>query len=471
MNYYKFHLFFILILISNSNLFANKTIVFTPNNNDLVIPASPISTAAPLGQIHGQIRYFFSTTQNALGLKSDFANALGLYAKYESVKKFGFQFAMSGYYVFNIGSSDLSKPDSTTKQFNRYELGLFEIDQPKNKDEMYKIEEFYARYNYKKSTFTIGQQIINTPFINPQDGRMRPTAIDGIWFQYRSPKKIELDMGWIYGVSPRSTSRFMTVGQSIGIYPSGIQSSGLKSNYTSNIYSEGIAIIGIKTFFDKNFEFQIWNLYVSSVFNTLMFQTDYKFFVKENSNYYFSLQCIQQKSIGNGGNIDPTKTYFEKGKNSLVLGSRIGWKNNNTDFSMNYTRIAADGKYLMPREWGKDPFFTFLPRERNEGLGDVNALVFKLSQNFPKINLKSSFGLGRYQLPDVKNYELNKYSMPSYTQLNFDLKYKFPKKLYHFEANTLLVAKFNNGNTYDNPKFYYNKVDMFLINFVLLYNF
>ena len=30
---------------------------------------------------------------------------------------------------------------------------------------------------------------------------------------------------------------------------------------------------------------------------------------------------------------------------------------------------------LLPREWGRDPFYTFLPRERNEGLGDVHALM------------------------------------------------------------------------------------------------
>ena len=34
--------------------------------------------------------------------------------------------------------------------------------------------------------------------------------------------------------------------------------------------------------------------------------------------------------------------------------------------------------FLMPREWGREPFYTFLPRERNEGLGGVNAWTCQL---------------------------------------------------------------------------------------------
>lgn len=48
----------------------------------------------------------------------------------------------------------------------------------------------------------------------------------------------------------------------------------------------------------------------------------------------------------------------------------------------------------MPREWGREPFFTFLPRERNEGFGDVHALMGKLSYNNSKISVKTSLAVG-----------------------------------------------------------------------------
>lgn len=48
-----------------------------------------------------------------------------------------------------------------------------------------------------------------------------------------------------------------------------------------------------------------------------------------------------------------------KGNNAVSFGARLGWKEKHQDISFNYTRITQLGRYLMPREWGRDPFFTF----------------------------------------------------------------------------------------------------------------
>jgi hypothetical protein len=125
----------------------------------------------------------------------------------------------------------------------------------------------------------------------------------------------------------------------------------------------------------------------------------------------------------------------------------------------------------MPREWGREPFFTFLPRERNEGFGDVHALMGKLNYNMPKIRIKTAFGAGYYNLPDVKNYRLNKYGLPSYIQANADVRYAFNKALTGLEAQLLLVGKIKNGETYNNKRFEFNKVNMMQYSFVLNYHF
>ena len=64
---------------------------------------------------------------------------------------------------------------------NRYEIGLFDIEDPSNKKDIDRLEELYLKYNFKNATITVGKQLINTPFINLQDGRMRPTVVEGVW--------------------------------------------------------------------------------------------------------------------------------------------------------------------------------------------------------------------------------------------------------------------------------------------------
>jgi hypothetical protein len=74
-------------------------------------------------------------------------------------------------------------------------------------------------------------------------------------------------------------------------------------------------------------------------------------------------------------------------------------------------------------------------------------------------------------MPDVKNYALNKYGLPSYTQLNIDLSYEFIDFLEGLELQALYVHKTNQGETYQNEKYIINKVNMSNYNLILNFHF
>ena len=95
----------------------------------------------------------------------------------------------------------------------------------------------------------------------------------------------------------------------------------------------------------------------------------------------------------------------------------------------------------------------------------------KVNYSAFKGRLLVSLATGYYQLPNVKDYTLNKYGLPSYTQVNADLRYNFTKSLNGLEVEVLVVNKINNGETYGNKKFVFNKVNMQQYNVVLNYHF
>jgi hypothetical protein len=150
-----------------------------------------------------------------------------------------------------------------------------------------------------------------------------------------------------------------------------------------------------------------------------------------------------------------------------VISAQVGLRNSKVNVSANYTHITGDGRYLMPREWGKEPFYTFLPRERNEGLGNVHAMMVKSNFNLFQNKFKTGIGYGYYILPDVKEYRLNKYGMPSYHQVNVDASYSFNNFLRGMDIRALMVYKSNAGETYNNYRFVYNKVNMINFNVIL----
>jgi hypothetical protein len=423
------------------------------------------------GHVNGHFRFFSMATDNAQGLTDYFANAAGGGLRYESAQFRGFQMAVSGFYLFNIGSSDLGKIDSVTMQGNRYEIGLFDLEDPYNHKDIDRLEELYLKYNYKKFHIIFGRQLINTPFINLQDGRMRPTGVEGAWMDINDFHKLKIEGGWIYAISPRSTTKWYYVGESLGVYPSGVNIDGKRSDYFENIKSQGVGMLGLTYDAKKWMKIKVWNMHFENVLNTAMVQIDFNIKSKEKSNYYSGIQFFRQDAVNDGGHIDQEKTYINKGKKSMVLSSQIGWKNQRVDYSLSYTHITKHGRYLMPREWGRDPFYTFMPRERNEGYGDLHAVVGKIAYGFPKHKIKTSLAAGYFKLPDVRNFELNKYGMPSYTQINADIRYVFSGALKGLDAQFLVVGKLNNGELYNNRRFEINKVNMLNYNLILNFHF
>jgi hypothetical protein len=421
------------------------------------------------GKTSGQFRYYFSATDNTKHLTDYYAHALSGAFKFETTPIHKMQLGVGGSFIFNLGSSNLKLPDPETNQMNRYEIGLYDIEEPGNKYNIKRLEELYLKYQNNVFIIKAGRQFVNTPFINLQDGRMRPTGVEGLWLEANPFKSIEVEAGFITAISPRSTTRWFSPGNSIGVYPQGVNVNGVKHDYASNIKSNGIALIGIDTKIGK-LNLQLWEQYAENVFNTIMLQVDYKTTLE--SNFWFGgIQLIRQEALNDGGNEDAAKTFFEKGGKALTFGSRAGFNVNEWKASINYNRITSKGRYLMPREWGKDPFFTFMPRERNDGFGGVHAYVIKAEHQYKKL-LKSSLAVGYFNLPPVENFYLNKYSLPAYYQLNMDVRYDFKGVLKGLEAHALYVHKWNaEKNNNEQYKNIFNKVDMSLYNFIVNYSF
>lgn len=423
------------------------------------------------GHFSGHFRYFLMATDNQKGIRDFYANAMGGGIRYETARFHGFQLGISGYFVFNLGSSNLAVNDNVGAPASRYEIGLFDITDPENRNDIDRLEELFLKYSRKSLTITMGKQLLNTPFINLQDGRMRPTEVGGLSAEWIKENKWDIQAAWLNQVSPRSTVAWYKPGESIGIYSDGVNPDGSPSDYAGHLQADGIGLASLRAQVNQKWSLQLHELVVPSIFNSLLVQSDYQVPLSDSSVWNLGLQYIRQDALGNGGNADPSKTYFKKNGSSQVFGIRVQRKFRNWTTQLNYTRITSDGRYLMPREWGREPFFTFLPRERNEGLGDLHAWMARADYQWTQARLHFSGALGYYDLPDVKNYRLNKYGLPSYLQYNLELKHEFSGWLQGADLHLLYAHKINKGETYQDDFFVANKVNMGSWNMVLNYHF
>jgi outer membrane porin, OprD family len=438
-----------------------------PDANVVCSDSTSLADYFRKANLEAHMRTFAMSTLNEGSLKDDYALASGAGLGILTKPFKGFQMGISGFFIYNVYSSSLAKKDPITGQSNRYELGLFDMESHTNKYDLDRLEELYLKYSHKRGAISIGKLNINTPYINPQDGRMRPTIEEGVWCNFKLTEKLAFNSGWIWRISPRSTVKWYDLAKSMGVYPSGVNIDGSKSDYSNNVNSEGLGIANIVYTPIKNWKINVWNFWVENIINTALIEVSATHPLTTHFSWYHGLQYFHQSALHNGGNKDQQKTYITKGAQSNVISTQIGIKSKKSNYSFSYTHITGDGRFLMPREWGRESFYTFMQRERNEGLGNVHAFVVKYAVQNECGRLKNSVAFGHFILPDVKNFRLNKYGMPSYHQLNYDVAYGFPKFLKGMEIRFLAALKVKAGEIYKDYKYVYNKVNMVNLNLVL----
>lgn len=426
-----------------------------------------------MGTFEGHLRTFFMASINRDEYPDYYALATGGGLAYFSPIIKNFQVAMSGFIIYNNASSHLGPQPPFA---NRYEIGLFDISNPDNHQDLDRLEDLYLRYYFsqeKHSYVQFGKFQLRTPLINLQDGRMRPNLQEGFWAEWNEWKKIKLKAGWLTRTSPRSTIKWFDIGESLGQYPSGRATNGVKADYAGNIETSGIAISSISSSLAKGLDLQVWNYYIPNLFTTTLTKAEWSK-SRNNTRWLVGVQHLFQQSLYND-TLSIEKQYTTKNERANTISARLSRTNalHSDEWSISYTRITKNGRYLFPREWGVEPFYTFMFRERVEGSGDVHAIML---QNQRPLNKSKSLSLqtqgGVYWMPSVANPVLNKYTMPSFYHLNARVRYKFTGFMHGLQADVLYTYKGNlDSNLEVIPSNFHNKVDTHLLSVVLDYYF
>jgi len=420
------------------------------------------------GTFSGQWRTYYMNTVNKGSLKDFTALATGGKIKYQFTLHNRLEIGAALYNTTNLGLQDLTKADVSTDKISRYEEGLFDRLDLTN-DAVVLLGELYASYALQNHAFKLGRMKINTPLINPQDGRMIPTLVQGFWYKYKIKKGSVLQLGVLNQIAPRSTGAFYGIGESIGTYPVGRNSTGQPSQYFGNTVSDYIVLLNSKLKITDKLELNLWNQFVDNISNTFYLKPTFKW----TKNFSVAMEWLHQNKIGDGGNPNESLRYFNN-NSSDILGIRFNHTWNTSAVSLAYNRILPHGQFISPREWGREDLFSFQKRERSEGTADNHALVLYYNTTLPiikeKAELVTIFSLGRHWKPSVLDAVLNKYAIPDYTHLNLDLFFNF-KKLKNLKPELLITSKIANGDIPDNPNFFFNKVDLFHVDLILNYNF
>jgi len=417
-----------------------------------------------LGTISGHFRNFFMTTINQGNLKNYYADAIGGAIRVRTHTFYGFELGVAGIFTFKAFSNDLNEPDPTTGRISKWEHELFDVLDLENFNDLDRLEELYIRYYFNRGNITYGKITTEeTPLLNRSDGRMKPFAFKGLWFNYTPVNNHYFHLSWIDRVSPRSTVEWFDFKEAIGLAPQGFQPDGTPAQYFEHLESEGLAMLGYQ-WFSEDIYLELYQWYLHNVFYTTWATLEY-----HKKDWTFGLQYSVQFADGFQRELDYEKRYIQPGERGQVLSGRVRYHFGDWDMWGAYTHAFDTGRFLWPRELGRDHFYTSIPRSRLDGFGNTDIITLGAQVHFGGNHFTSSLEYTRLFGPEVDAFEFNKYNLDAYQQMNLKLDYAFTGFLEGMHMLVMYVYRNNLNNS--EPDVIFNRSNYHQVNFVTNFEF
>lgn len=421
------------------------------------------------GNFEFHLRTFFMGTvnQGALTDYSTWGTGAGL--GYFSPRWKGFGIGFSGFFVFRHYENNITSLDPITGMPNRYEILLYDVHHPENHKDMDRLEEFYISYETPEVSAWLGRHHFESPLLNASDNRMRPNLFSGASFNWNH-EKLNFKSAWFTHVISRGSLEWLPIEESFGFYATGRNPNGGEESYKHHIHSTGVGVLGIE-WNEHNWKAKSWTYLSEGVFAISLIHAEGTYETESSTDIVWGAQGLYESAINEGGNSNPEYAYILPGETSAAIGLSGGLKWPHSQWTLNYLGISNQGRFLFPREWGREQFFASLPRERFEGLGGVHAVMTQFEHEMFDDRFRLVVGASHVKTPDIHNVELNKYGIPSYLHFSGLADYRFKGFFQGLDLQLLVAAKKETFEREIPLEYVINRVDMVNFNLILDYRF
>ncbi|MFZ6053390.1 hypothetical protein [Halocola ammonii] len=390
------------------------------------------------GHFHGHFRNYFMATNNRGDDRDFWTNATGGALHYSTANWKGFEAGVKGIFTYRTASSNLyneEDPGASAK----WEIELYDVHRPQVGNDLDRLEELYLRYRSKQFWITYGKQNINEgPLLLMRDGRMKPFVYRGFWSGIET-KNHAARIGFINGVSPRGMTEWYDLNEAIGQSGNGFEPNGTPAEYHETASSRGLAVVGYKYHSSESWTNQIWAYVFDRISSTYWFQSDW-----ENDEFFAGVQYVHQHPLPKQSELDYAERYVQPDERADVISGQAGFKKGCFRFSGAYLHAFDNGRFLYPREMGRENFYVSQPRSWVDGLGNLDIFqlgaVYELRKAKQKL-LDLSIFLNRVESTGRNNVAFNKYNLPVYNQVTSTITHQFGHLLKGLEVSFLYVGR------------------------------
>lgn len=416
------------------------------------------------GHVHGHIRNYFMSTLNQAELKDYYADALGGAIRFETADFHGLHLGVAGIFTYKAFANDLNAPDPITGEFAKWEHELFDVLDFDNFNDLDRLEELYVTYNFQKGSITYGKlEIEETPLINRTDGRMKPYAFKGFWFNYNLNASNIIRVAWLDRISPRSTVEWFDFNEGIGLLDNGFQPDGSLASYHDHLSSDGLAMVSYDSRFG-HLNIRAYQWYLHHISHTSWMQLEFgRKAIELGVQYALQFPDSYQRELEYG------QRYVQPEEMGQVLSTKFAWNPGYWSLQGAYSHAFSSGRFLFPRELGRDRFYTSMSRSRMEGFGDTDVITMALDYSLAEGSFQAGISYTEIWGPATNELRYNKYRLDAYRQFNVHFEYRFHGFLEGTQMHALYVLKDNKQD--DSADIIFNRSNYQQFNLVMNFEF
>lgn len=201
-------------------------------------PVDSLAESLRQASTSGQFRLgYINVDPDVAGSNATSAAAFAGQIKLESAPWQGLQFAIAPYFVEKIAALSGDEPS------NKLNGDFFDS----NNDSFAYLGEAYVNYSWGSGRVRIGRQLLDNPFINPDEVRLLPNTFDATWFIFNLSDALSVEAG----VVTRWAGFDSGASQDVFKDASNDGVSAVGANYK---LSEDLALQGWYYTFDKNYD-------------------------------------------------------------------------------------------------------------------------------------------------------------------------------------------------------------------------
>lgn len=405
------------------------------------------------GHFEGLWRTQAMGTFHQAPLTDNWASGTAFRLHYSTAAYKGWQVNVVGQFGYALASSDLTGVDQLTGQRARFELHMFDIEDPTNRKDFDRLENLTLSKDFNNARIEIGRYSFDSPFVNGQDTRLKANAFSGAAAYIKLGKKLnhKLSGAWVHGISPRGTIKWFNIDQSLGLLDNGLRPDRADANYRHHVSSGAMFIAGWQ-YDNEDHSAEFWQYYTLNLFTHSYgrYTTD----LGDSKQWNVGVEGLWQQKLGDGGNALEENRYYFNDAPAFLLGGRLRHERSKVGFELAALSSIGEGTYLFPREWGRERFFTSVPRARVEGLGKFTEVSVQFDSKLCD-NILMLMTLAYLDVPEASEALHNKYSLVDHYLINGEVRLDGQNKMENTSFRFIAAAHYPAAGNFSANDLYY----------------